>query len=1375
MLDWEKFKSLSGLDANNFEKLCRSIVRRRFGRFGPLVERKNQPGVEYFIELNQDCSELGVIGDKVGWQCKWFDRRANGELTASSRAQVTHSLETTDRHVSDLVRWILWTPFTLAKVDQDWFYALKSKYNYQLELWNDEDIESSLIGEALELRRTYFGELALTPEALCKQHSISVAPIHDRWVKEVHQHLNVEVEVRQFLGEPYAWGEFESAGERLSRLAEVIEEIYDNPCYIEWADDLKEFIQACKENVKVAEYFNKNISAEDIDSIKSMLGDFNLSVGSRTFTVLRTLRKQNLPLALELTNALAIIKDIRKLLIDVVNSLSHSFVAVLADAGGGKTQLAAELTAPQDTRPAGILLHGRKLRRGDTLDDLVRDISFNGENVPNFSSLLAALDAAANRDNCRLPIVIDGLNESEDPREWKPLLETVLHNLKDYPNVLLICTLRTGERARRVPAYRKSGDNRETFAQMALPKDCLRLESEGFGELTKEAVQSYFCYYKIETDLMGIPEDFFSHPLNLRIFCEVTNRKREEIVRIERFPASITTLFHSQIDYAAIRISELPNMDYSYEDVSKAIYYLGLNLWESGQRYICEAKFLNSLNQHGRDWDKNIINLLAQEGIIFRNPGDEPYSYVITPIYDRLGGYIIANALLQKYTEDRLFNWTREQYCIEMLFGDKAQSHALAQDIIYALTSLIPQRSDVQFWMIVPEESKNYVLELSTLIDAENICSTTIEEYRQQLLSDKISVTTFFRLKGLRSSRAHPLNADFFNNLLSELSVAERDLSWTEFLRLHRDGVLSEIESLENRWKNDNISRTESDCLRARWMSWYLTSTCLDIRDKATRALYWYGRRSNRQLFEMTIGSLSINDPYISERLLAISYGVVMCYVRREGSLTDIEWLAEQLDAHMFNETADSPTTHLLARDYASKIIELGAMLLPSKFTYEQLTNVKHPFPSMPRRKWELVQEKSKVFGDGSPFRMDFENYTIGRLVSNRRNYDSENPTYKELLAKIRWRVRGLGWTSELFSEVDKEISADNGYRYNRANRTKVERYGKKYSWIAYYEVAGQLMDEEQLELWGSRFTVDIDPSFPAPIDEKVDNSVVFLNDSSIHTKDWITNLEEPNIDSIVQVDTLDDIPGNWVLLGGHVSEESKRLNRNFYVDIKGYLLNNSSLERLILAYENKEFERDLRPDLEDMIYLFAGEIYWRELANPEGEVKFEVVVGQKTEQKKQPIMDFTRDEDGSVKIKNIGEKTVTVQVPEFEYFSAYSPTTEYSWDSERSAMPSIRSLILVPKIVETLELHFDPVSFEYRETNGTLAAKGYESKGDADNNYRSMFYIREDLLKQYLKEQQLNLVLCSKGERRKVIQDPLREGDEEGVDYMNFDFYHTF
>ncbi|TOI02078.1 hypothetical protein, partial [Vibrio parahaemolyticus] len=82
-----------------------------------------------------------------------------------------------------------------------------------------------------------------------------------------------------------------------------------------------------------------------------------------------------------------------------------------------------------DDRIAGILLHGKKLRKGGTLDSLVENMSFASNEVRSFESLLSAIDSAGERNRCRVPIVVDGLNEAEDPREWKNLLasiETVL-------------------------------------------------------------------------------------------------------------------------------------------------------------------------------------------------------------------------------------------------------------------------------------------------------------------------------------------------------------------------------------------------------------------------------------------------------------------------------------------------------------------------------------------------------------------------------------------------------------------------------------------------------------------------------------------------------------------------------------------------------------------------------------------------------------------------------------------------------------------------------------------------------------------------------------------------------------------------------------
>ena len=105
--------------------------------------------------------------------------------------------------------------------------------------------------------------------------------------------------------------------------------------------------------------------------------------------------------------------------------------------------------------------------RTHTLDDLARTSVDRGLSLCRaWKSLLAAVDAAGQRARHRLPVVIDGLNESEDPRAWKPLLAALETTLAKYPYVLLVCTLRP------------------EFADDALPDGTRRVEIKDYGDET---------------------------------------------------------------------------------------------------------------------------------------------------------------------------------------------------------------------------------------------------------------------------------------------------------------------------------------------------------------------------------------------------------------------------------------------------------------------------------------------------------------------------------------------------------------------------------------------------------------------------------------------------------------------------------------------------------------------------------------------------------------------------------------------------------------------------------------------------------------------------------------------------------------------------
>ncbi len=158
----------------------------------------------------------------------------------------------------------------------------------------------------------------------------------------------------------------------------------------------------------------------------------------------RHLRVARMISGLHATNALADMIVGVRLLDEIDTVLGTRWVGVIADVGGGKTQLAAQLTNNSSDRPAGILLHGRDLHSSKTLDDLAGGITIQGVPVASMDALVAALDATGKRDARRLPLVIDELNEAEDTRQWKSLLAALDVSLQQFPNVLVVCTVRTG-------------------------------------------------------------------------------------------------------------------------------------------------------------------------------------------------------------------------------------------------------------------------------------------------------------------------------------------------------------------------------------------------------------------------------------------------------------------------------------------------------------------------------------------------------------------------------------------------------------------------------------------------------------------------------------------------------------------------------------------------------------------------------------------------------------------------------------------------------------------------------------------------------------------------------------------------------------------
>lgn len=1388
-LNWEAFGSLPGSKNQNFENLCRALVRLHFERYGQFTALRNQPGVEFHLKLSQNCLVLGNPPRWYGWQCKLHERTATGDLKAAGRKEIEDSLSKSKSYLSNLTDWVLWTPYTLSKKDQEWFKSLPTKFT--LHQWTGEEIDTYLNGPGLILRSTYFGELVVTPEDLEQQYHEAIQPIRKRWFP-IHQLIDAERAIRQMLGEPGSWEQMIGVGKRLKKAAEVISASRGVPTKFE--ETVRTFVAACSAFADTLLHLHEILANGDLDIIQQKLAERNTIIDTRVRITPRLLQNRNLPISLDATNALDDMRIAQELLDEVEKFLGEGLVAVLADAGGGKTQMAAQLTAPQKNRSAGVLLHGRDLHRGQTLDDLAHRFSINGNPMTSMERLLAALDAAGKRGKCRLPVVIDGLNEAENPKDWKAPLASIGETVKRYPNVLVVCTLRTGEHRRKDQRWvePQQTNARESFAVMALPDGVRMIESEGFGGDTRDAIEKYFSYFKINPGDAEIPVEFLQHPLTLRIFCEVTNPNREHEVNVDYFPATLTPLFEKYVANACERILQMANLSCSYTiaDLELAIYQLGLELWKAKKHEVSEASYKIALSGTAIQWDKwdsHIVNLFAQEGIVFRNPGSEPGQNAITAVYDALGGYIVANSLLAKHASDRTFEWLKKPDAIAAFVGD--DSHELAADIFRSLVAIAPRRMPgSQLWKEAPVPFRNAAIRFTTGLEAEYLDKDTVAALLELIRDNpKERPRLFSRLQGIRSAATHPLNSDFLDAALRPMSITDRDLSWTEWIRATRSEKFNDLIATELRWKEDITTRTLSDRLRAKWVMWLLTSTDHELRDVATRTLYWFGRGDPATLFDESLNSLEINDPYVPERMLAASYGVAMA---RHADMEDQAFVSATLPEFtrglydsMFAEGAPFGTTHSLMREYATRIIEIVSLHNPDLFSSAELRRSKPPFTDGGLRKWsESESSKEEYHGLDSPFRMDFENYTIGSLVPDRGNYDFKHVGYRKVRSQILWRVEQLGWSSDLFKTIDRSIENEKHWPRIGSDAKKTDRYGKKYSWIAYFEMSGLLSDQGTLENWHGRTSnVDIDPSFPVRVTKGHPVQADFLGDPEMEMKEWIAHGPLPNVNPYLCLAEVQKEECPWVALDGFFVQQDEMRGRRLTCFIRSFLIANQDADSFLKHLSYQDLGGRWLPENPSVIYTFAGEIPWCTAFPNNGLCEFSFVTKEETVKVKkiQPAFYLDGKKLGWTKIdiirrrlfdaelgKNEDQKHVSdkdlerIEVRdelteieevrrEYAKFNVLIPVCNFGWESHRSSTNDAgHATTLAKEITSDLELIGQPQTFDLFTKDGVKATFNVSDQGNDFNNHQSMFFIRENLLKMYLEKNNLVLIWAIWGNR---------------------------
>ena len=328
ILNWEQFEQLPGAVTRNWEYLCRSAVVRNFGSLGSFRSVANQPGVEFHLKIDRPSDRLGDPGRWWGWQCRWYDIPAGRQIGTTRQRAITDAIRRTEQRVPEATDWVLWTRRPLTPTDQEWFYSIDTPLN--LHLWTADDLEDLLQGDALILRRTYFGDLVLTKENLDDLHEKAVAPILERWNPAVHVEVDAEEQIRRLLGEPDYWPEFgameanlgASKGELATFTDSVGEDLEKD--LVSLIEDLEDLRVSC-------ETFGRALTGRDIATVQETLkAEWVPRVGRPAGRRLaRALRRQAHPSSLAVQAAIGLHQNVSTFLATFASYLASNLVATV--------------------------------------------------------------------------------------------------------------------------------------------------------------------------------------------------------------------------------------------------------------------------------------------------------------------------------------------------------------------------------------------------------------------------------------------------------------------------------------------------------------------------------------------------------------------------------------------------------------------------------------------------------------------------------------------------------------------------------------------------------------------------------------------------------------------------------------------------------------------------------------------------------------------------------------------------------------------------------------------------------------------------------------------------------------------------------------
>ena len=1001
---WQAIRPLNGSQANGFEELCAQFARVECPD-GAKFDRKGSPdaGVECFSTLTD--------GGEWGWQAKYFNT-----LGSSQWSQLDESVKTALNKHPALVRYYVCIPLDRADARLLGQQSAMDRWNEHVNKWQtwaqgqDMDVEFVWWGSSELIERLshsdhigrlffWFGQRGFDQAWFSQHLDEAVKAAGPRYTPEVHVELPIVQDMERFSRSNFLFDEVKSHAPGIRRghqglissikwLNEPIQGPYIHSLLTSTGEILSILSQLEPAPIGQLPFADISDAAEKAIESASQVSR-QIWARERQNDVENGGARASLPyhqdhLRISLNHVQGIQSGLRELLeaCRYADSLANRQSLLLRGAGGtGKTHLLCDWAKKrvQAGLPTVLLLGQWFLSDDDPWEQLLRQLDMPGATAEQF---VGALEAAAQVSDCRALVIVDALNEGNGRKIWPAHLLSFLTRLQTSPWIGAMFSVRSSYEDVVVPENIKDSATIMTH--------------RGFGGKEYDASQKFFEYFGIEFPSVPILQPEFSNPLFLKTLCKGLQDTGE--TRIPRGFHGITGVFDLYLD--SVNASLAKSLNYNPRDnlVRQALEGLSEVLVDSDRRWVARTVAEEVVNRFlpNRRFSDSLYCGLVLESVLVQDEGrgsNNAAEEMVFISYERFADHLIADLILKSWREkwrnrdaaepgiaglwQRLVLFVRSSARIGrsepnpavggLLEFIRTRNTYVRQGLLEALCVQVPERTGQELTNLAPK-----VLDLSGIGDAflESIVwrkldacgkdtSTVLNEMIQndKLWSDPLD--TFVTVSTIPG---HYFNAKFLNERLRNIAMPDRDSWWSVYLHntYETEGPVDRLVGWASAISaNDQVDDSVVN-LAATTLAWIFTTSNRFLRDRATKALVSLLTGRHRLAMRLIEGFADVDDPYVTERIYAVAYGVSM----RTHEPETIGELASLVYDRVFAN--GNPAVHVLLRDYARGVIERAIHFGVAGQLDEQLIRppYKSNFPSIPCE--DCVQELFPYWGKTS-------------------------------------------------------------------------------------------------------------------------------------------------------------------------------------------------------------------------------------------------------------------------------------------------------------------------------------------------------------------------------------------------------------------------